>query len=98
MKQMQALLALALLLLTGLNCGTENPVKETVDTSAVETPTGTLRGEVLPIDGVLIQVRLLRDGQLLAQTRGAERLMNCHQLKLETTRSKYRQKGMKPKK
>lgn len=60
--------ALALLLFIGLNCGTENPVKETVDTAAVETPTGTLRGEVHPIDGVLIQVRLLRDGQLLAQT------------------------------
>lgn len=61
-------LALALLLLTGLNCGTENPVTETVGTTAVETPTGTLHGEVQPIDGVLIQVRLLRDGQLLAQT------------------------------
>ena len=60
--------ALALLLFIGLNCGTENPVKETVDTAVVETPTGTLRGEVQPIDGVLIQVRLLRDGQLLAQT------------------------------
>lgn len=68
MKQMLALLALAFLLCVGLNCGTENPVKETVDTAAVETPTGTLRGEVHPIDGVLIQVRLLRDGQLLAQT------------------------------
>ena len=61
-------LALVFLLLAGLNCGTENPVKETVDTAVVETPTGTLRGEVQPIDGVLIQVRLLRDGQLLTQT------------------------------
>ena len=60
--------ALALLLFAGLNCGTENPVKETVDTSAVEALTGSLRGEVQSIDGVLIQVRLLRDGQLLAQT------------------------------
>ena len=67
MKQIQAFLALALLLFVGLNCGTENPVKETVDTAVVETPTGTLRGEVLPIDGVLIQIRLLRDGQLLTQ-------------------------------
>ncbi len=67
MKQMQAFLALALLLLTGLNCGTENPVEETVDPSAVETLTGTLRGEVQSIDGALIQVRLLRDGQLLTQ-------------------------------
>ena len=61
-------LAVVFLLLAGLNCGTENPVGETEDTAVVETPTGTLRGEVLPIDGVLIQVRLLRDGQLLAQT------------------------------
>ena len=68
MKQMQAFLAFALLLLVGLNCGTENPIEETVDTSAVETLTGTLRGEVQSIDGVLVQVRLLRDGQLLAQT------------------------------
>ena len=60
---------LALLLFAGVNCGTENPVEETADdTSAVETPTGTLRGEIQPIEGVLIQVRLLRDGQLLAQT------------------------------
>ena len=68
MKQMQAFLAFALLLFVGLNCGTENPIEETVDTSAVETLTGTLRGEVQSIDGVLVQVRLLRDGQLLAQT------------------------------
>ena len=60
--------ALVLLLFAGLNCGTENPVEETVGTSTVETLTGTLRGEVQSIDGVLIQVRLLRDGQLLTQT------------------------------
>ena len=60
--------ALVLLLFAGLNCGTENPVEETVNTSTVETPTGMLRGEVQSIDGVLIQVRLLRDGQLLTQT------------------------------
>ena len=58
---------LAFLLLAGLNCGTENPVKETVEISAAETPTGALRGEVQSIDGALIQVRLLRDGQLLTQ-------------------------------
>ena len=70
MKRIHACLALALLLFTGLNCGTENPVEETVDTSAVETPmlTGILNGEVQPIEGVLIQVRLLKDGQLLNQT------------------------------
>jgi len=68
MKQIQVLLTLALLLVAGLNCGTENPVEETVEESAAETSTGTLRGEVQPIEGVLIQVRLLTDGQLLAQT------------------------------
>ena len=60
-------LALVFLLLAGLNCGTENPLEETVDTSPVETLTGTLRGEVQSIEGVLVQVRLLRDGQLLTQ-------------------------------
>ena len=68
MKRIQALLALSLLLFAGLNCGTENPVEETVGTSTVEISTGTLRGEVQSIDDVLIQVRLLRDGQLLTQT------------------------------
>ena len=67
MKRIQAFLALALLLFAGLNCGTENPIEETVDTSTVEVSTGTLRGEVQSINGVLIQVRLLRDGQLLTQ-------------------------------
>ena len=67
MKQIQALLALAFLLFSGLNCGTDNPVEETVELPATETPTGTLRGEVQPVEGALIQVRLLRDGQLLSQ-------------------------------
>ena len=58
----------AMLLLTGLNCGTENPIEETGDTPEAETSlTGTLRGDVQSIEGVLIQVRLLRDGQLVAQ-------------------------------
>ena len=69
MKQIHVCLALALLLFAGLNCGTDNPVsEETVETPVVEAPTGVLRGEVQSIEGVLIQVRLLRDGQLLAQT------------------------------
>ena len=60
--------AFTLLLLTGLNCGTENPIEETGDTPEAETSlTGTLRGDVQSIEGVLIQVRLLRDGQLVAQ-------------------------------
>ena len=68
MRQIRGLLALALLLFAGLNCGTENPVEETVGTAAIETPTGILRGEVQSIEGVAIQVRLLKDGQLLTQT------------------------------
>lgn len=61
MKQLQTLLALALLLLAGLNCGTtDNPVSETA--------TGSLQGEVAPIAGVSIQVRLLKAGQLISQT------------------------------
>ncbi len=61
--------AFAWLLLAGLNCGTENPVEETGDTPEAETRlTGTLRGDVQSIEGVLIQVRLLRDGQLVTQT------------------------------
>ena len=67
MKQIQTLLALAVLLLAGLNCGTENPVEETVELPATETLTGTLRGEIQSVEGALIQVRLLKDGQLLAQ-------------------------------
>ena len=59
--------ALALLLFAGLNCGTENPVEETVELPVTETLTGTLHGEVQSIEGAVIQVRLLRDGQLLAQ-------------------------------
>ena len=61
--------AFALLLFAGLNCGTENPVNESVETPEAETSlAGTLRGDVQSIEGVLIQVRLLRDGQLVAQT------------------------------
>ncbi len=62
------LFVLALLLFAGVNCGTENPVEETVAPAVVQTPTGTLRGEIQSVEGVLIQVRLLKDGQLLTQT------------------------------
>ena len=63
MRQILAPLALALLLFVGYGCGTENPVEEMTETDT----TGTLRGDVQPIDGVLIQVRLLKDGQLVTQ-------------------------------
>ena len=68
MKQMQACLALALLLLTGLNCGTENPLEETGDTLGVETvATGAFSGEIELIEGETIYARVLKAGQLIAQ-------------------------------
>ena len=68
MKQILTPLALVLLLFIGFGCATENPVEEMVDTGSVETDTtGTLHGDVQSIEGVLIQVRLLKDGQLVAQ-------------------------------
>ncbi len=63
MKQILAPLALALLLFTGFGCGTENPVEEITEINT----TGTLRGDVQSIDGALIQIRLLKDGQLVKQ-------------------------------
>ncbi len=66
MKQLQTLFILALLLLAGLNCGTtDNPVNQPED---IETPTGSLQGEVAPIEGIPVQVRLIKAGQLIAQT------------------------------
>ena len=68
MKQIQACLALALLLLTGLNCGTENPLEETGDTLAIETvATGAFSGEIELIGDETIYVRVLKAGQLIAQ-------------------------------
>lgn len=68
MKQMQAFLALALLLLTGLNCGTENPLEETGNTLAIETvATGAFSGEIELIGDETIYVRVSKTGQLIAQ-------------------------------
>ena len=68
MRRIQALLAFALLLFAGLNCGTENPIEETVDTTAIETAaTGSFYGDVELIDGVTIYMRLLKADQILAQ-------------------------------
>ena len=68
MKQIQACLALALLLLTGLNCGTENPLEETGDTLAIETvATGAFSGEIELIGDETISVRVVKAGQLIAQ-------------------------------
>ena len=65
MKQVLTLLALGLFLLGIMGCETENPVR---DIKEVEITTGTLRGTVQSIDDISIQVRLLKDGQLIAQT------------------------------
>ena len=75
MKQIQAGLALALLLLTGLNCGTENPLEETGDTLAVETvATGAFSGEIELIGDETIYVRVLKAGRLIAQMEFAKRV------------------------
>ncbi len=66
MKQLLTLFTLSLILLTGLNCGSTEDPDEKVDVVMMET--GALQGEVQSIDGVKIQVRLLKDGQLVTQT------------------------------
>lgn len=66
MKQKLTFLALAFLLFGALGCGTtEDPISGVKE---VERLTGTLQGEVESIEGVSIQVRLLKAGQLVAQT------------------------------
>lgn len=68
MRQIQALLALALLLFAGLNCGTDNTAEETGDTLVVETmATGAFSGTVEIIEGETVYIRLLKAGQLLGQ-------------------------------
>ena len=65
MKHKLTRLALMFLLLAAFGCGTtENPIS---DVEEVETLTGTLQGEVQSIDGVSIQVRLFKAGQLISQ-------------------------------
>ena len=68
MERVLTPLGLGLLLLVALGCGTaDNPVSKITE---IETTTGALRGKVQPIDGVSFQFRLLKDGQLVAQTEG----------------------------
>ena len=65
MKQTMALIALALLILVGLNCGsTEDPIDKIDE---VQLESGKLQVQVEEIEGVTIHVRLLKDGQLIAQ-------------------------------
>ncbi len=70
MKQIQTIFILAIILLAGLNCSTtENPVGEEKESEAPQTSsTGILRGEVQSIEGVAVQVRLLKAGSVVAQT------------------------------
>lgn len=66
MKHIQFYLALSFMLLCAFGCGTtEDPVD---DMKVVEMASGALSGEVQSIDGISVQVRLLRDGILVAQT------------------------------
>lgn len=66
MRQIKTRFTLALLLLAAFGCGTtDNPIG---DGDEIATLTGTLQGEVQSIEGVAIQVRLLKDGQLVAHT------------------------------
>ena len=65
MKQVLTLFTLGIILLTGLNCGSSEDPDGKVDVVMIET--GSLQGEVQSIDGVNIQVRILKDGQLIAQ-------------------------------
>ena len=66
MKHKLTHLALAFLLLAAFGCGTSEDPTDPID--KVETLTGTLQGEVESIEGVSIQVRLLKAGQLVSQT------------------------------
>lgn len=66
MKQIQSLFALIVLLFAALGCGTADNLIG--DGDKIDTSTGTLQGEVQSIEGVAIQVRLLKAGQLVAHT------------------------------
>lgn len=66
MKQIQSLFALIVLLFAAFGCGTTDNIIG--DGDKIDTSTGTLQGEVQSIDGVAIQVRLLKAGQLVAHT------------------------------
>lgn len=70
MKYLHPYLVLTLLVITTFGCGsTEDPddvIEVPVDATGV--PSGTIQGEVQVIDGVSIQVRLLKNGQLISQT------------------------------
>ena len=66
MTKIQTFFTLSLFILAIMGCGTtEDPAP---DITEVEMLSGTIQGEVRPIDGVSIQVRLLKAGELVTQT------------------------------
>ncbi len=66
MKKSLPLFALALLMLIGFGCGsTEDPIDKPGE---VQLELGKLQMQIESIEGVTIHVRLLKDGQLIAQT------------------------------
>ncbi len=66
MKKTLPLFALALLMLIGFGCGsTEDPIDKPGE---VQLEPGKLQVQIESIEGVTIHVRLLKDGQLIAQT------------------------------
>lgn len=69
MKQTMTLMALALLVLVALNCGSTEDPTDKIDEPQLES--GMLQIQVDEIEGVTINVRLLKDGQLIAQTDSA---------------------------
>lgn len=65
MKYLHTYLVLTLLVITTFGCGSTEDPDEVVETG---TTSGTIQGEVQVIDGVAIQVRLLKEGKLISQT------------------------------
>lgn len=70
MKYLHPYLFLILLLIGAIGCGATEDTDGVIEVPTDETsvPSGTIQGEVQVIDGVSIQVRLLKEGQLISQT------------------------------
>lgn len=63
MKRIHKLLILSLFILTIIGCETDDITIDPIE----EMSSGTINGQIESIDGVSIQVRLLKDGELVAQ-------------------------------
>ena len=69
MKKTISLFTLTLLILIALGCGsTEDPIDEIDKTEEVQLEPGKLQVQIESIEDVTIHVRLLKDGQLIAQS------------------------------